>query len=81
MNAPKEVAHSYKLTRTSWFRLIKRRDVHPFVLSCGIVVQGIVYAVAQSKGFQSLMILGCRSISQFMLPGKSTMVYDWHCIN
>ncbi|WAO93797.1 Hypothetical protein NCS54_01135200 [Fusarium falciforme] len=54
--------------RTSWFRLIKRRDVHPFVLSCGIVVQGIVYAVAQSKGFQSLMILGCRSISQFMLP-------------
>ncbi|KAI8714337.1 hypothetical protein NCS52_01153400 [Fusarium sp. LHS14.1] len=54
--------------RTSWFRLIKRRDVHPFVLSCGIVVQGIVYAVAQSKGFQSLMILGCRTISQFMLP-------------
>ncbi|RSM10943.1 hypothetical protein CEP52_003267 [Fusarium oligoseptatum] len=35
--------------RTSWSRVIKRRDVHPFVLSCGIVVQGIVYAVAQSK--------------------------------
>ncbi|KAJ4318547.1 hypothetical protein N0V84_006783 [Fusarium piperis] len=54
--------------RTSWFRLIKRRDVHPFVLSCGIVVQGITYAVAQSKGLQSLMILGCRTISRFMLP-------------
>ncbi|KAF5025912.1 hypothetical protein F66182_2031 [Fusarium sp. NRRL 66182] len=56
--------------RSSWFQLIKKPDVYPFVLSLGIVVQGIVYATAQAKGLGSLMILGCTMISQMMLPGK-----------
>ncbi|KAM0325206.1 hypothetical protein ACHAPQ_008114 [Fusarium lateritium] len=43
--------------RSSWLRLVKGRDVYPFALSLGIVIQGIVYAIAQSKGFESLMIL------------------------
>ncbi|KIL91141.1 hypothetical protein FAVG1_05838 [Fusarium avenaceum] len=54
--------------RSSWLRLVKGRDVYPFVLSLGIVAQGIVYAIAQSKGFESLMILRCTMISQTMLP-------------
>ncbi|KAJ4250503.1 hypothetical protein NW762_011757 [Fusarium torreyae] len=54
--------------RSSWLRLVKGRDVYPFVLSLGIVVQGILYATAQSKGMDSLMILGCAMISQLMLP-------------
>lgn len=55
--------------RSSWFRLVKGRDVYPFVLSLGIVVQGIVYATAQAKGLESLMILGCATISRMMLLG------------
>ncbi|CVK89551.1 uncharacterized protein FMAN_04247 [Fusarium mangiferae] len=53
--------------KSSWFRLVKGRDVYPFVLSLGIVVQGIVYATAQAKGLESLMILGCATISRMML--------------
>ncbi|KAF4978112.1 hypothetical protein FZEAL_5444 [Fusarium zealandicum] len=64
--------HPTRNLRSSWFRLVQPRDVHPFILSCGIVVQGIVYSIAQAKGFNSLMVLECASISQLMLPGKST---------
>jgi hypothetical protein len=57
--------------RSSWFRLVQGRDIYPFVLSIGIVTQGIVYATAQAKGLESLMILECAMVSQMMLPGKS----------
>ncbi|KAG5749464.1 hypothetical protein H9Q70_007865 [Fusarium xylarioides] len=53
--------------KSSWLRLVKGRDIYPFVLSLGIVVQGIVYATAQAKGLESLMILGCATISRMML--------------
>ncbi|KAF4452005.1 hypothetical protein F53441_5078 [Fusarium austroafricanum] len=43
--------------KSSWLRLVKGRDVYPFVLSLGVVVQGIVYATAQARGLESLMIL------------------------
>ncbi|KAF5657264.1 hypothetical protein FHETE_10527 [Fusarium heterosporum] len=55
-------------TKSSWLRIVQGRDIYPFVLSLGIVVQGIAYAVAQSKGLESLMILGCTLTSQLMLP-------------
>ncbi|CAF3462122.1 unnamed protein product [Fusarium graminearum] len=45
--------------KSFWFRLVKGRDIYPFVLSIGIVTQGIVYATAQAKGLESLMILEC----------------------
>ncbi|KAG8349208.1 hypothetical protein FVEN_g12571 [Fusarium venenatum] len=54
--------------KSSWFRLVKGRDIYPFVLSIGIVTQGIVYATAQAKGLESLMILKCAMVSQMMLP-------------
>ncbi|KAF7552573.1 hypothetical protein G7046_g7372 [Stylonectria norvegica] len=43
-------------------------EVFPFILSCGIVFQGIVFAAAQSKGLEALLILGCALTSQLMLP-------------
>ncbi|RBR11534.1 uncharacterized protein FIESC28_08996 [Fusarium coffeatum] len=54
--------------KSSWFRIVRGRDVYPFALSLGIVAQGIVYATAQAKGLESLMILDCAMISQMMLP-------------
>lgn len=61
---------SQLISRSSLFRLVKGRDIYPFVLSLGIVIQGIVYATAQAKGLESLMILECAAVSQMMLPGK-----------
>jgi hypothetical protein len=45
-------------------------DTFPLVLALGIVVQGVMFAVAQSYGLESLMIRGCGSIAQFVFPGK-----------
>lgn len=39
-------------------------------MSIGIAIQGIVYVVSQTKGLEGLLILGCTSISQAMLPGE-----------
>ncbi|KAK0392394.1 hypothetical protein NLU13_1889 [Sarocladium strictum] len=47
--------------------IIGPAEVFPFVVSLGIFVQGIIFAVVQSKGMQSLMILGCEPISQMTL--------------
>lgn len=45
-------------------------EIFPFVLSIGIAIQGIIYIACQTKGLEGLLILGCTSISQAMLPGK-----------
>lgn len=41
------------------------------MLSFGIMIQAIVFAVAQSTGLSSLFGLGCTEISQVVLPSKS----------
>jgi hypothetical protein len=46
-------------------------ETFPLVLASGIVVQGIVFAVAQSFGLQALMIDGCNAIAQVVFPGMS----------
>jgi hypothetical protein len=38
-------------------------------VSMGVFVQGIIFAVVQSKGMVSLMILGCEPISQTTMSG------------
>lgn len=43
---------------------------YPFVLSLGIVVQGIIYAVIQSRGLNGLLLVGCVPLSQAMMPGE-----------
>lgn len=45
-------------------------ETFPLVLALGIVVQGLIFAIAQSFGLESLMIDGCSTIAQFVFPGK-----------
>ncbi|KZZ96506.1 hypothetical protein AAL_03735 [Moelleriella libera RCEF 2490] len=52
----------------SFWRLVGAAEIFPFMLSLSIIVQGIIFAVAQSFGLKSSLILGCASISQIMLP-------------
>ncbi|KAK8141910.1 hypothetical protein G3M48_009693 [Beauveria asiatica] len=54
--------------RTSMYKIIGPMNIFPFTLAIGIVIQGIITAVEQSKGLQGLLILGCLPISQVMLP-------------
>lgn len=55
---------------SSFLHVIDVSEIFPFVLSIGIAVQGIIYIACQTKGLEGLLILGCTSISQAMLPGK-----------
>ncbi|KFY39862.1 hypothetical protein V495_05724 [Pseudogymnoascus sp. VKM F-4514 (FW-929)] len=43
-------------------------ETFPLVLALGIVVQGLIFAIAQSFGLESLMIDGCSTIAQFVFP-------------
>ncbi|KFY24571.1 hypothetical protein V493_05155 [Pseudogymnoascus sp. VKM F-4281 (FW-2241)] len=43
-------------------------ETFPLVLALGIVVQGLIFAVAQSYGLDSLMIDRCSTIAQFVFP-------------
>ncbi|KAI0194612.1 hypothetical protein F4808DRAFT_335255 [Astrocystis sublimbata] len=61
--------------RVNIFKCIRGPDVYPFVLSLGIVAQGIIFAVAQGQGLNSLFQPGCALISQFMWPGIFIVPY------
>ncbi|OLN81379.1 hypothetical protein CCHL11_10164 [Colletotrichum chlorophyti] len=54
--------------RTHGFTFVGPAETFPLILSVGIVVQGIVFAVAQSTGLDHLLTLGCAITSQMMLP-------------
>ena len=45
-------------------------ETFPFILSIGIVVQGLVFAGVQGTGLKSLLVKGCEITGQFMWPGK-----------
>ncbi|KAI0897834.1 hypothetical protein F4806DRAFT_379043 [Annulohypoxylon nitens] len=49
-------------------RCIRGPETYPFILSLGITIQGIIFAVCQSYGLKGLFIPGCSLISQFMWP-------------
>jgi hypothetical protein len=49
-------------------------ETFPLILAIGIVIQGLVFAGVQGEGLQSLFTTGCRTIAQFMWPGKSIEV-------
>ncbi|KAK2591018.1 hypothetical protein QQS21_011296 [Conoideocrella luteorostrata] len=61
--------------RSSFWRLIGPAETFPFVLSLSIVVQGMIFAVVQSFGLQSSLILGCTPLSQIMLPAFFIVPY------
>ncbi|KAK1989360.1 hypothetical protein LZ30DRAFT_576139 [Colletotrichum cereale] len=64
-------AHS----RTHGFTFVGPAESFPLILSVGIVVQGIVFAVAQSTGLDHLLTLGCTITSQMMLPAVFIVPY------
>ena len=55
--------------RRHGFSFVPEGEVYPLVLSFGIVVQSITFAVAQSTGLDKLFGGGCTLIAQMMLPG------------
>ncbi|KAK1243605.1 hypothetical protein MKX08_001743 [Trichoderma sp. CBMAI-0020] len=61
--------------RSSFFHVIDVSEIFPFALSIGIAVQGIIYIACQTKGLEGLLILGCTSISQAMLPALFLVPY------
>ncbi|KAM0335820.1 hypothetical protein ACHAQA_000870 [Verticillium albo-atrum] len=60
---------------TCGFTFVAPAETFPLVLSLGIVVQGITFAVAQSTGLKSMLILGCTITSQMMLPAVFIVPY------
>ncbi|KAH8652389.1 hypothetical protein BX600DRAFT_553774 [Xylariales sp. PMI_506] len=50
------------------FTCVTGAETYPFILSLGITIQGIIFAVSQSQGLEGLFAPGCRLISQFMWP-------------
>lgn len=57
------------------FTCIRGPDVYPFFISLGIVAQGIIFAVSQAQGLDSLFRPGCTLISQFMWPAIFIVPY------
>ncbi|KAI0122822.1 hypothetical protein BJ170DRAFT_599496 [Xylariales sp. AK1849] len=50
------------------FTCVKGTETYPFILSLGITIQGVIFAVSQSQGLNGLFASGCSLISQFMWP-------------
>ncbi|KAI2473869.1 hypothetical protein F4781DRAFT_6493 [Annulohypoxylon bovei var. microspora] len=57
------------------FRCIRGPETYPFILSLGITIQGIIFAVSQSYGLEGLFIPGCSQISQVMWPAIFIVPY------
>ncbi|KAI1814533.1 hypothetical protein GGS20DRAFT_407436 [Poronia punctata] len=54
---------------------VRDPDVYPFILSLGIVAQGVVFAVSQAQGMDGLFRDGCALISQFVWPAVFIVPY------
>ncbi|KAI0119456.1 hypothetical protein F4814DRAFT_447271 [Daldinia grandis] len=57
------------------FRCVQGPVMYPFMLSLGITVQGIIFAVSQSYGLNDIFLRGCSLISQFMWPAIFIVPY------
>ncbi|RYP79527.1 hypothetical protein DL770_006627 [Monosporascus sp. CRB-9-2] len=56
-------------------KCIRGTETFPLVLSLGITIQGIIFAVSQSHGLDGLFKAGCSLISQFMWPAIFIVPY------
>ncbi|KAI1375135.1 hypothetical protein F4677DRAFT_141612 [Hypoxylon crocopeplum] len=61
--------------KVGFFRCVRGPETYPFVLSLGITIQGIIFAVSQSYGLDGLFIPGCSLISQIMWPAVFIVPY------
>lgn len=64
------LATCLRIPSRNGFSFVPATEAFPLILSIGIVVQGITFAVAQSTGLDSLFGSGCTLIAVFMFPGK-----------
>ncbi|KAJ9148338.1 RBR-type E3 ubiquitin transferase [Pleurostoma richardsiae] len=62
-------------TKQPGLTFISSAEIYPFILSLGITVQGIIFAVAQAQGLDNLLSRGCTLVAQFMLPGLFIVPY------
>lgn len=51
-------------------------ETFPLILSTGIVFQGIIFAIAQGQGMESISTAGCDIIAQYMLPGEKNGTWE-----
>ncbi|KAI2641715.1 hypothetical protein GGS26DRAFT_586111 [Hypomontagnella submonticulosa] len=61
--------------RVNIFTCVRGPSTYPFVLSLGITIQGIIFAVSQSFGLKGFFIPSCSLISQFMWPAVFIVPY------
>lgn len=61
--------------KTSFWKLVGSAEIFPFMLSLSIIGQSITFAVVQSFGLQSSLILGCAPLSQTLLPSFLMVPY------
>ncbi|KAI0381773.1 hypothetical protein F5Y04DRAFT_270751 [Hypomontagnella monticulosa] len=57
------------------FTCVRGPSTYPFVLSLGITIQGIIFAISQSFGLKGFFIPSCSLISQFMWPAVFIVPY------
>ncbi|KAI1079348.1 hypothetical protein F5B20DRAFT_174565 [Whalleya microplaca] len=57
------------------FTCVRGPETYPFILSLGITIQGIVFAVAQAQGLNGLFEAGCSLVSGFMWPAIFIVPY------
>ncbi|EFX05401.1 hypothetical protein CMQ_3470 [Grosmannia clavigera kw1407] len=55
--------------------LLQAADTYPLILSLGITIQAIAFAVAQAQGLTGILKLGCAIISQFVFPALFLVPY------
>ncbi|KAH9901903.1 hypothetical protein F4778DRAFT_131220 [Xylariomycetidae sp. FL2044] len=57
------------------FTCVGGPETFPFILSLGITIQGIIFAVSQAHGLDGLFKAGCSLVSQFMWPAIFIVPY------
>jgi hypothetical protein len=61
------------MSRTFSPQWMREPEVFPLALAIAIVIQGLVFAGAQSSGLYSVMSSHCDVTAQFVLPGMSAL--------
>jgi hypothetical protein len=56
--------------RRFFLNSIHPAETFPLILAIAIAIQGIIFAVSQSTGLNSLLIDSCDVVSQVMFPGN-----------
>lgn len=61
--------------KVNMWTCVREEEIFPFILSLGITIQGIIFAVSQAQGLDGLFVKGCSLVSQFMWPAIFIVPY------